>query len=243
MKKLLPISLLIALVSYTTQAQIVTTKKEAQKKGIYSYSEKEAGTDNAIAEVTEKPASATLGPAMTQHDETDSQLSEPDNTREKAPTRAERKKRRKIVESQRPDPDFIPAPDENYFALQVVNNAMEFEGVTYRTGGTTKDGMDCSGMVYTTFNIFDIKLPRSSYEMAKAGTKIKLSEVRKGDLLFFDNNPRRKRINHVGLVTEVTEDGEIKFIHATLQLGVVVSSMSESYYENSFVQANRVIAD
>lgn len=235
------------MVSFTTSAQIVTSKKEAQKKGIYSYSEKENNTDNAVAVVSDKPSKPTQGPAQPVITTTNN-----DNVAEAAPEVQEdavtekkdkKKKKKRVIESQRPDPDYIPAPYENYLAMQIVNNAMEFEGVNYRTGGTTKDGMDCSGMVYTTFNIFDISLPRSSYEMAKAGRKIDLSDVRKGDLLFFDNNPRRKRINHVGLVTEVTEDGEIKFIHATLQLGVVVSSMSETYYDKTFVQANRVIED
>ena len=223
-------------VSWKSSAQIITSKKEAQKKGVYSYAEKENNTEDvAVVEVPEKPVS--LSAEKTVSEPTDDKK---DKKAEKAEAK-EKKKLRKLIESQRPDPDFIPAPDESYFAQQVVNNAMEFEGVTYRTGGTTKEGMDCSGMVYTTFNIFNITLPRSSHEMATAGRKIKLSEVRKGDLLFFDNNPRRKKINHVGLVTEVTEDGEIKFIHSTLQLGVVVSSLSEPYYDKSFVQANRVI--
>ncbi len=223
------------MVSWESSAQIITSKKEAVKKGVYSYNEQENDTESTVAEVTEKPVLLSAG------DNDNAVLTE--NKKAEKVTAKERKKLRKLIESQRPDPDFIPAPDESYFAQQVVNNAMEFEGVTYRTGGTTKDGMDCSGMVYTTFNIFDVSLPRSSHEMAKAGKKITLKEVRKGDLLFFDNNPRRKRINHVGLVTEVTEEGEIKFIHATLQLGVTVSSLSEPYYEKSFVQANRVIED
>lgn len=222
------------MVSWESSAQIITSKKEAVKKGVYSYAEQENDTENAVAEVIEKPV------ALAAPINNEKEFTENNNIKT---TEKERKKLRRLIESQRPDPDFIPAPYENYFAQQVVNNAMEFEGVTYRTGGTTKAGMDCSGMIYTTFNIFDISLPRSSHEMAKAGRKIKLNDVRKGDLLFFDNNPRRKRINHVGLVTEVTEEGEIKFIHATLQLGVTISSLSESYYEKSFVQANRVIED
>lgn len=129
---------------------------------------------------------------------------------------------------------------DNYTQIQIVNNAMDFEGVRYRTGGTTKDGMDCSGLVFTTFKIFDISLPRSSYEQAKVGEEIKLSEVKPGDLLFFKTNRRKKAINHVGLVISV-ENGEILFIHSTLSLGVTVSSMSEEYYTKSFAQANRIL--
>lgn len=231
---------MLLLVSWKSSAQIITSKKEALKKGVYSYAEKENDSETAMVEVTEAPVSLPSEKITVDSKET---IEDKEGRKTEKADEKERKRLRKLIESQRPDPDFIPAPDESYFAQQVVNNAMQFEGITYRTGGTTKEGMDCSGMVYTTFNIFDISLPRSSHEMAKAGRKIKLTEVRKGDLLFFDNNPRRNRINHVGLVTEVTEDGEIKFIHATLQLGVVVSSLKEPYYENSFIQANRVIED
>lgn len=232
MKKLHSISaLLLLLVTFTTSAQIITSKEEAKQKGVYSYADKDMDSDNAIADATQPRELITEGAAAKKNNK---------NTKDKKEERA-RKIRRKVITDQKPDPDFIPEPKQSYFAQQLVNNAMMFEGVTYRTGGTTMEGMDCSGMVYTTFNIFDISLPRSSYEMATVGTKIKLKNVKKGDLLFFDNNPRRSRINHVGLVTEVTEDGEIKFLHASLQAGVIVSSMNESYYENSFVQANRVI--
>lgn len=226
MKKLLSISLfLLLMVSWKSSAQIITSKKEAQKRGTYSYEEKEAETETASAAVTvnERKRKRRGGRTKTE------------------PTPTSSSSLRNIIVNET-EPDFIPAPDESYVAQQIINNAMEFEGVRYRTGGTTKDGMDCSGMVFTTFNIFDISLPRSSYEMAKAGKKIKLSEVKKGDLLFFDNNPRRRRINHVGLVVDVI-DGEVKFLHASTQLGVIVSSLNEAYYDKSFVHATRVIEE
>lgn len=141
-----------------------------------------------------------------------------------------------------PDPDFEPETD-NYLALQIVNNAMDFVGVRYRAGGTTKEGMDCSGMVFATFKIFDITLPRSSAGMAGAGREVKLSEVKKGDLLLFKNSHNRRSINHVGIVTEITEEGEVLFIHSSTSSGVIVSSMNEAYHARTFVQANRVIED
>jgi cell wall-associated NlpC family hydrolase len=104
--------------------------------------------------------------------------------------------------------------------------------------------MDCSGMVYATFQIFDITLPRSSAAMATgAGVEVQLENVKKGDLLFFSNNRHRRGINHVGLVTEVTPEGEVKFIHSSTSHGVMVSSMNEAYHARTFVQANRVIEE
>lgn len=122
----------------------------------------------------------------------------------------------------------------------VVNTAMGYTGVRYKYGGTTKKGMDCSGLLYVSFGDNDIPLPRVSYKMADEGKKIKLNKVSKGDLLFFKTSKKGKRINHVGLV--VTVDGrDIKFIHATSSRGVIVSSLQEGFWNYSFVKATRIL--
>ena len=135
--------------------------------------------------------------------------------------------------------DLIIGPTENYLSVQMINNAMEFLGVHYRGGGTSRAGMDCSGMVTAVFDIFGMKLPRSSREMAKVGEKIDLAEAKKGDLVFFKTNGKRS-INHVGMVVENNGE-EIKFIHSSTQRGVIISSTKEPYYKRAFAQANRVI--
>jgi len=239
------------LASFTASAQIVTSKKEALKKGIYSYSEQAAQSDV----VTPKPA-AKRAPAEVTAERplivTDNDLAllttgkplaaEPeDTTKEVGPATTESPlKKKSIVDAAEIDTDF-EADTTPYLALQIVNNAMQFEGVRYRGGGTTKDGMDCSGMVFATFKIFDITLPRSSHEMAKAGREVQITEVKKGDLLFFDNNGTKRGINHVGLVTDITPEGEVKFLHSATHGGVMVSSLNEPYYDRTFVQANRVV--
>lgn len=122
---------------------------------------------------------------------------------------------------------------------KLISTASENLGTRYRSGGTTKDGFDCSGLMYSTFSFHDIKLPRSSYEMASYGSKIDAEKAQRGDLIFFKTNGRG-RINHVGMVIEVL-DGEIKFIHSSTSSGVIISSTKESYYERSFAQVNRVL--
>lgn len=116
---------------------------------------------------------------------------------------------------------------------------MSFIGVRYHGGGTTKAGMDCSGMVTAVFNIFDMKMPRSSNEMAKVGTKLDTKEIKKGDLVFFKTNGKNI-INHVGMVIDVIGD-EIKFVHSSTSKGVIVSSTKEAYYSRTFAQANRIL--
>ena len=121
----------------------------------------------------------------------------------------------------------------------LIETATDNIGVKYKAGGTTKSGFDCSGLVYTTFESENIKLPRSSFEQAKIGKVIPLNDAKKGDLIFFKTN-KSKQINHVGLITEVNSD-EIKFIHSSTSKGVIISSTKEAYYKNSFEQVNRVI--
>lgn len=121
----------------------------------------------------------------------------------------------------------------------IISTAYDHIGTRYRTGGTSSSGFDCSGLVYTSFREHDISLPRSSFEMSKYGQKIKDSEAQRGDLIFFSTG-RSKRVNHVGIVTEVLED-EIKFVHASVQLGVIVSSTKEPYYKKSYVKVARIL--
>ncbi|TRX22958.1 LysM peptidoglycan-binding domain-containing protein [Flavobacterium franklandianum] len=125
------------------------------------------------------------------------------------------------------------------FVDQLISKASENIGTRYRSGGTTTDGFDCSGLICYTFSSYDIKLPRSSIEMASYGSKIDAENAQKGDLIFFKTNGR-SRINHVGMVVEVL-DGEIKFIHSATHGGVIISSTKESYYEKNLVQVNRVL--
>jgi peptidoglycan endopeptidase LytE len=122
---------------------------------------------------------------------------------------------------------------------QLVLNATENVGIRYRSGGTTRAGFDCSGLMVTTFGSFDIKLPRSSIEQSRIGVKIASEDAQKGDLIFFKTNGRRQ-INHVGMVVEVL-DGEIKFVHSSVHGGVIVSSTKEAYYERNFTQVNRIL--
>ncbi|WP_343589005.1 NlpC/P60 family protein [Flavobacterium sp.] len=123
---------------------------------------------------------------------------------------------------------------------QLIANATGNIGTRYRSGGTTKAGFDCSGLMICTFNNFDIKLPRSSIEQSRIGTKVSAEEAQKGDLIFFRTNGRR-HINHVGMIVEVAEGGEIKFVHSSTHGGVIISSTKEPYYTRAFSQVNRVL--
>jgi peptidoglycan endopeptidase LytE len=121
----------------------------------------------------------------------------------------------------------------------LITTASENIGVRYRSGGTSKEGFDCSGLMINTFSAYDIKLPRSSSEMARFGSNVNASEAQKGDLIFFATMGKG-RVSHVGMITEIIGD-EIKFIHSSTSAGVIISSNKEAYYAKRFVKINRVL--
>jgi len=121
----------------------------------------------------------------------------------------------------------------------IIDFAKTFQGTRYKFGGTTKAGMDCSGLVYTAFQKEDIILPRISRDMATKGILISFKDIAKGDLVFFKTS-RKNTINHVGLVVEAKR-GEVKFIHSTTRAGVIISSLDEAYWKKAFVEVRRII--
>jgi cell wall-associated NlpC family hydrolase len=136
--------------------------------------------------------------------------------------------------------EVVPAESAVPSTIQyLIDTASEKLGTRYRSGGTTYSGFDCSGLMFNTFKQIDLTLPRSSNQQAKIGTKIQKSQAQKGDLIFFATNGSRS-INHVGMITEIIGD-EIKFIHSSVQLGVIVSSIKEAYYSKRFKQINRIL--
>lgn len=143
------------------------------------------------------------------------------------------------TENKRAEKKIYPN-NSNNLALEIVSAARENLGVKYRTGGTTRKGMDCSGLVFSTFGNYDISLPRTSIDMSRHGEEIKRDEAQPGDLIFFKTNGRSV-INHVGIITQIREDGEIEFIHSSTKQGVIISSTADHYYSKTFAQVNRVL--
>lgn len=82
--------------------------------------------------------------------------------------------------------------------VDIVEYAKQFVGNPYVWGGTSlTKGADCSGFVQSVFKKYGVTLPRTSREQAKAGTKISVSELKAGDLIFYTNGSGT--INHVAI--------------------------------------------
>jgi probable lipoprotein NlpC len=129
----------------------------------------------------------------------------------------------------------------NKKAEQVIKAARSYVGTAYKYGGTSRAGIDCSGLTCASYKVIDVNLPRIANDQSTFGKTVKLDELQKGDLIFFTDKKGGKKITHVGMVTEVKSDGTAKFIHASTKLGVVETDLFSNYYKPLIVKAVRVL--
>ena len=124
-------------------------------------------------------------------------------------------------------------------ASELVVNAMGFLGVPYKRGGNTVEtGFDCSGFVRAIYEqSIGLILPRRAEQQAAATQNIDRSELKPGDLVFF--NTMRRTFSHVGIYV-----GEGRFIHSPKPGAEVrVESMKVAYWASRFDGARRVQAN
>jgi cell wall-associated NlpC family hydrolase len=124
---------------------------------------------------------------------------------------------------------------------KVIDAARSYTGTPYKYGGTSRSGMDCSGLLCNSFRAIDVSLPRSSADQSNLGQEVKMGDLQPGDLVFFATSNKKRKITHVGLVTERIGKDNIKFIHASSSLGVVETNIFADYYQKRFRVARRVI--
>ena len=121
----------------------------------------------------------------------------------------------------------------------VIQTARSYTGTPYKWGGTTRSGIDCSGLMLRSFEAAGIQIPRTSDAQSKMGKKISLNDLEEGDLVFFALGKKKRQITHVGLVTAVKNKNEIRFIHASTKLGVMETNLKSDYYWERIVKARR----
>jgi probable lipoprotein NlpC len=123
---------------------------------------------------------------------------------------------------------------------KVISTARTFIGTPYKYGGTTRAGMDCSGLLINSFQAVNVALPRSSEAQSKVGEEVTMKELEPGDLVFFATGKRKREVTHVGLVTDVRGKDDVKFIHSSSSLGVVETNLYAEYYQKRFRGARRI---
>ena len=123
----------------------------------------------------------------------------------------------------------------NDWGDRLVSRAMNYLGTPYRYGGISPStGFDCSGFVYYLYGaVFGQSIPRMPHEMAREGTPVARSDLRRGDLVFFGY---RGTFTHVGIYT-----GNDQFVHATHRGSpVMVNHLDGDYYRDRYMTAVRL---
>ena len=121
---------------------------------------------------------------------------------------------------------------------KLLNYAQSYLGTRYIFGGTSPNGFDCSGFTQYCYRLIGININRTAQDQWKNGVQVSKDALRPGDLVYFANTYYSSQtITHVGIYM-----GDGKFIHAAnSQKGVIISSLSESYYSSRFYGARHIL--
>ena len=120
--------------------------------------------------------------------------------------------------------------------LSLLNQQL---GKAYAWGAEGPNSFDCSGLPYYVYkNAAGITLPRTSSQQSKYGTTVSKSNLKPGDLVFFDTSgPNNGVVSHVGIYV-----GNGQMIHSSSSKGKVIQvSIETSYWQNAYVTAKSVL--
>ncbi|MGN1002844.1 MAG: NlpC/P60 family protein [Oscillospiraceae bacterium] len=131
---------------------------------------------------------------------------------------------------------YVPALGTSSVGEQVVATAKQYLGYPYVWGGMSPSGFDCSGFVNYVYKLYGYSMNRVAQDIySNDGTWVDKSSLQPGDLVFFGWSAYS--VSHVGMYI-----GDGQFIHASSSsTGVIISSLSETYYTNRYVGAKRII--
>lgn len=108
---------------------------------------------------------------------------------------------------------------------------VDWYGTPYKFGGNNQNGIDCSGFTNILFKeIYNIKLPRISRDIAEKVKRKYTKDLKEGDLVFFSFG-NSGVVNHVGVYLHNNN-----FVHASTSRGVIISNLSEPYYGDFLVK-------
>ena len=118
-------------------------------------------------------------------------------------------------------------------AALAAEHAAKMVGKPYKYGGSSPAGFDCSGLVQYSFKHAGVALPHNTLQQRSASRLVKTAELRRGDLLFF--NQEGKRYGHVGIYV-----GDGRFVHAPSSgKSVRNDSLSNPYWKKHLTEVRR----
>lgn len=140
--------------------------------------------------------------------------------------------------------------DINFTQESVVKTAKRFMGVPYVWGGTSSQGLDCSGFTKLVYFLHGVILPRDASQQVLTGKPVDeeadFSKLQPGDLLFFGTKSteenQKERVVHVAIYI-----GNNRFIHASdyIQVGSLDpgDSLFDEYNTNRYLRTKRIIGE
>lgn len=143
-----------------------------------------------------------------------------------------------VVEKPNSINDFAKLLDTNISALEnkkLYQFIIDWYGTPYQYGGQTSDGIDCSAFTNVLYKeIYKKQLPRSSKDIAEETNRKYAKDLQEGDLVFFAFG-KSKTINHVGVYLHNN-----KFVHASTSKGVIISDLTEPWYNDYLVKCGEL---
>jgi murein DD-endopeptidase len=119
-------------------------------------------------------------------------------------------------------------------SASAASHATNMIGRPYRYAGSTPAGFDCSGLVQYSYAKAGVRVPRDTEELLKLSFEVDTRSLRRGDLLFFDEDGKKR--SHVAIYL-----GSRRFVHAPSHGGKVrTDSLDAAYWRRHFVEARRL---
>src|SRR5687767_10734554 len=119
-------------------------------------------------------------------------------------------------------------------ADRAASSALKMVGKPYRYGGSSPAGFDCSGLVQYSYKQAGVSLPRSTDELLRTSVPLRGMNLRRGDLLFFDQDGKKK--SHVGLYL-----GDGRFVHAPSSgKSVRTDRLDSPYWKKHLSEVRRI---